>query len=231
MKLYGFIASFPVVCVRDKNGHLIVKDGQHRLAIAETLGLTVYWVEEEQDFDVALVNCTSKTWQLKDYAQKHAANGIKQYQEGIDFAEQYHIPIGTAFALLAGTTTFGNCESQFIDGTFKVKDRDWADAVAGLYSAITSMSSDLKKVSFIDACMAVCRVEGFDPKRLISGAERAREKLVNYGNRDAFLDMMETLYNFHRKQLVPLKIQAVTAMRSRNAILKSKKAKQEKEAA
>lgn len=223
MKLYGFLKCFPIVVSRDKDGKLVVKDGQHRLAVAEMLGLTVYWVEEEIDFDIAVINNTPKVWQLRDYALKFAANGAKQYEEGLDFAERHRLPIGTAFSLLAGTTSFSNCENQFIDGTFKIKDRVWADSVAGIYSAMVSLSSELRKVTFVEACMSVCRVEGFDPKRLIAGAERCREKLVNYGTRDAFLTMLEEVYNFGRKQLVGLKLAATIAMRERTACKKKTK--------
>lgn len=225
MRKYGFLKCFPIVVTRDKDGKLVVKDGQHRLAVAEMLGLTVCWVEEETDFDIAVINCTAKIWQLKDYALKHVLNGQKQYQEGLDFAEQHHIPIGTAFALLAGTTTFSNCENQFIDGTFKIKDREWADAVAGIYSAFCTMQPVLRKNAFLEACMSVCRVEGFDPKRLIAGGQAQPEKLVNYGTRDGFLQMLEELYNFRRttKNLVPLRMQAIATMRERNATTKSKK--------
>lgn len=122
MQHYGFLASFPIVCARDKDGNLIVKDGQHRLAIAEKLGLTVFWVEETTEFDIAEINGTGKIWTVRDYAETHAANGLQQYQDGLDFANTHGLSIGTAFALLAGTTSFGNCINQFQDGTFKIKD-------------------------------------------------------------------------------------------------------------
>lgn len=53
MKLYGFLSWFPIVCVRGEKGELIVKDGQHRLQIAESMGLPVYWTEAAEDFDIA----------------------------------------------------------------------------------------------------------------------------------------------------------------------------------
>lgn len=223
MQKYGFLRCFPLVAIRDKDGSLIVKDGQHRLAFAEELNLTVYWLEEGTDFDVAVVNCAQKPWQLIDYVKKHAARGCQSYQEGLDFADQYKLPLSTAFALLAGTTSFSACEPQVTDGTFRVKDRAYADAVAGLYSSVVEMAPALRKKTFVEACMAVCRVDDFDPRRLVIGARKCREKLVNYGTRDAYLDMLEVVYNFGRKQLVPLKIQAVTAMRDRNAVLKRKR--------
>ena len=228
MKLYGFLRCFPIVVVRDTEGKLRVKDGQHRLAIAEQLGLTVYWVEETTDFDVAVINCTPKTWTLKDFALKHAQNGLKPYQDGIDFADQHNLPIGTAFSLLSGTTSFSNCQDDFIGGTFKIKDRPWAEAVAGIYGPLGAIQPALKNARFIEACMAVCRVKDFDAKRLIANAERCREKLVPFSTKDAYLDMLETVYNFGRKQLVGLKAEATMAMRDRSL---GGKLKDKKEAA
>lgn len=230
MKLYGFLHCFPIVVAANEAGVKIVKDGQHRLAIAEELGLPIYWVEETVDFDVAVVNSTSKVWQLADYAKKHASNGIKSYEEGLEFASRHGLPIGPAFSLLAGTTGFSNCQSAFIDGTFKIKDRQWAESVAGIYGPLVMMSPDLKTARFIEACMAICRVEGFDAKRLLANCERCREKLVSYSTRDAFLDMLEELYNFGRKQLVGLKAAAIMALRDRNIINKKKKSKATAEA-
>ncbi len=216
MKLYGFLRCFPIVVVRNVEGLLTVKDGQHRLAFAELLGLTVYWIEEAVNFDAAITSSAGKGWDLRDFALKHAANGHRAYQEGLDFADQHKLPVGTAFALMAGTTNFGNCQPQFLDGSFRVKDRDWAQAVAGIYGPMVMMAPALKTARFIEGCMAVCRVAGFDAKRLLVNAERCREKLVAYSTKDAFLDMLEEVYNFGRKQLVGLKVAAMMAMRERN---------------
>lgn len=230
MKIYGYLPSFPVVCYRDAKGNLVVKDGQHRLAIAEELGLPVYYVEEAIDFDVALVNCTPKGWALIDYAQKWTANGITVYQDVIDFADQYGIALGVAAGLLSGTASWKNIQNDFMAGKFRIKDRVWAENVTVLYSSTVALSKNVRSKHFIDACMACCRVEKFDIQRFLHGAERCREKLVPYSTRDAYLDMMESIYNFNRatKNLVPLKHLAVQAMRERNAVYKTKKAKAEK---
>ncbi len=215
MQQYGYLKCFPIV-VRRENGHLFVKDGQHRLAIAQSLGLYVFWVEEDVDFDVAVINNTSKVWALRDYAQKHMANGIKAYQEGLEFAELHGLPIGSSFALLAGTCSFSNCQEAFLDGTFKINDRNWADAVAGIYGPMVAMSSALRTARFLEACMAVCRVKDFSAKRLISGAERCRDLMVSYSTKEAYLDMLTKVYNFGRKDLVGLKEAATMAMRERS---------------
>lgn len=216
MAKYGFLRSFPIVVVRDANGNLTVKDGQHRLAIAEKLGLTVYWVEEEVDFDIAVINCTAKTWATRDYAVRYATAGSEDYQEGLDFSDRHKISVGTSFAMLAGNTCFSNVREDFVGGTFRIKDRAWAELVAGIYGPIVTMNRSLNNPRFIEACMGVCRVPGFEPTRLVSGAERCREKLVPYATKDAYLDMLESIYNFGRKQLVGLKIAALMEMRKRS---------------
>lgn len=215
MEKYGFIQSFPIVCHRNGDKNLYVKDGQHRLTIAEALKLPVYFVEEEVDFDIAEINSTGKTWVIKDFALKFAANHVPGYQEGLDFCEQYQLPIGIGFAMLAGTVSFGNITFAFTNGTFRIKDRPWANAVAATYSQMCALSPALRNARFLEACMYVCRVEGFEIKRLLQGAGRCREKLVAYSTRDAYLGLIEELYNFNRSKLFGLKSAATMAMRER----------------
>jgi hypothetical protein len=226
MKLYGFLPSFPIVCHRNGDKHLIVKDGQHRLAIAEELGLPVHFVDETIDFDVAVINCTPKTWTLRDYAEKFIAQGHTQYATGLEFAERHHIPLGTAFALLSGTCNWSNVTDAFVSGKFTIKDAAWAECVGAVYSTMVAMSDNVRSVRFLEACMAVARVEGFDADRLLRSAKQCRDRLVAYSTRDAYLEMLEYVYNFHKQKTLPLKFLAIKAMHDRNAVkvAKAKKA-------
>lgn len=215
MKRYGFLPCYPIVCRRDQHGNLVVKDGQHRLVLAEMLDIAVYWMEIEVDFDVAVINCTSKGWLLRDYAETHAQNGKYAYTFGLQFAKEHSLPIGTAFALLAGVNSFSQVSDDFTEGNFQVKERKWAEAVAAVYTPVVKMAKACKNARFVEACMAATRVEGFDPKRFLSGCEKKREELVSYTTRDLYLAMMERLYNFGRKTPVPLVIPAQNAMKAR----------------
>lgn len=225
MKEYGWLPCFPLACFRDKSNNLIVKDGQHRLALAETLGLPVYWIEVDVDFDIAKVNGGQEKWTLRDYAEKYARNGVKPYAEGIEFSEQYGLTLGTAFALLAGTASFNNVQAAYVTGRFQIRDRKWANDVAFLYSRMTNISKVLAKKTFVEACMALARLESIDSARLVQNAERCREKLVSYSTREAFLEMLEEIYNFGRKNQVPLKFNAMEVMRQRNATVAAAAAK------
>ena len=223
MQLLGFLSCFPIVCRRGPDKKLVVEDGQHRLAFAEELGLPVYWVEEEVEFDIGKINSTPVIWQPKDHAEKYAAQGKKAYQEGLEFSTVHRLPVGTAFSLLSGTTTFSNVSEAFYAGDFAVRDRAWADAVAKIYGPLVRLNPKIRNARFVEACMAICRVDGFDSARLIRGAERCRDKLAAYSTREAYLDMLEEIYNFGRKTLVGLKAAATMAMRNRNATTRKKK--------
>lgn len=230
MKTYGFLSCYPIVVQRDENKQLVVKDGQHRLTYAESMGLPVYWVEEDQDFDIATINCTSKVWSMRDFATTHASNGKQAYQDGLDFADEHGLPIGIAFALLGGCVNFSNIANAFKNGTFTIRDRSYARQVANLYVPMIRLSSDVRNARFLQACMAVCRAKDFDPERLLHSAGRCRDKLVSYSTRDAYLTMLEEVYNFGRVKLCGLKTAALMAMKARNAV-EVKKRKKAAEAA
>jgi len=217
MKKHGFLPFFPIIVIRDKDDKLIIWDGQHRFALAQALKLPVYYVETTADakIDLAEIQDTIGLWTLRDYAERYAANGVAAYEEALAFSDQHKLAIGITFALLAGTSSYSNIKEQFITGKFKIKDRAWADAVASLYMGLVELSSAVRRNAMVEACMAVSRVPEFDPKRLIAGAKRCREKLVCYSSRDAYLDMLETVYNFGRGQSFGLKAAASNAMRDR----------------
>lgn len=217
MEKRGFLPCFPVACHRNGDKHLIVDDGQHRIAFAETLGLPVYYTVLDDPLDIAEVNSTTVIWVTRNFAEKFAANGKKAYVEGLEFADRHGIPVGTAFCLLAGTFSWSNISRSYYDGDFKIVDRAWAEAVATIYAAIVHNSARCRSARLIEAVMAVTRVEKFDVQRMLANVDRCREKLVPFATKEAYLDMLETVYNYGRKTLVGLKVAAINAMRERNA--------------
>lgn len=226
MEKYGYLPCFPIVCHKNGDSHLVVKEGQHRLTFAEQLGLPVYYITSDVDFDVAEINCTPRTWRPIDYARKFAQAGNANYQEGIDFAERHGIPIGMAFCLLSGNSSFTNIWDAYTSGKFRIKDREWANQVAGLYTAMTTLSKELRGKAFLMACLRVCRVEGFEPKRMLQNAQRCRERLVSYSTADAYLGLLEEVYNLGRHRLFGLRIAAQQAMKERNPTKRNEKAKE-----
>ena len=225
MKKHGFLPYWPVVCYRNGSSKLSILDGQHRLAEAKAQGLPVFYVEclteHAKDLNIAEINNTQKVWQTIDYAETYATKGLADYQEVMEFASRHSVSIAVSASLLSGTVTYSNIEREFKIGKYKVKDREWANRVVGIYGPITAMSKSVKHSKFLEACMAVCRIDDFNPARLIECANRCREKLVGYSNRDTYIQMIEDIYNFGRRHLVALKVPALSIMKDRSALSQS----------
>lgn len=222
MQEYGFLFSFPIVVRRGEDGHLYIRDGQHRLHFARELGLSVYYIEDDKPWNVAKINSTPEKWTPRDHAERHAAEGLTDYQTLLEFADRYSISIMTAVGLLSGlsssvaTSSNGPHLARFHDGSWTVGDLGFAHAVARCYVGLAMLSKQVRNARLISALSAVVRIWEFEPERLLSGAERCRNKLIAYSTVDAYLDMLEEIYNFGRKRLVSIKVPAQAIARDRN---------------
>lgn len=222
IKKYGCLPYWPIVVHRNGTGKMKILDGQHRLAFAEAQGLPVYFIVADQEFDIAEINNTQKVWQLLDYVEVFSAQGKRDYAEALDFSQEHGLCLGRALAVLAGNTTVSAVKDDVERGTYKIKDREYARRVASTYCPAVALEKSIRKDTFLDACMAACRVDDFEPNRFIEGAKKCRSKLINYSDKDSFLQMMEDIYNHNRRTLFPLRIKAIEVMRSRKIGKKDK---------
>lgn len=216
MQAYGFVPAFPLAVIRTPEGKLEIRDGQHRFACAQKLGLPVFYVVLNEVFDIAKLNSTQKVWTLDHFAMCFASQGKKDYAEALAFAKQYKIPLSLGASLLGGTVCLNNLIHQFKAGNFRVKSRDKANLIASIYSQLLAISPRIRNARMVEAIYAVCHVANIEHQRLVEGARRCPEKLIAYGTRDAYLSLLEDLYNFGRKSRLAIKIPAENAMRERN---------------
>ena len=218
MQENGYLTAYPLHCVRNGKG-LVVRDGQHRLAIAMELGLPVWYVVCNDDAAISQINSTQRPWRLPDYAGSYAAQGKKEYAELLSFAEQHGLPLSTCTHILSnrgGRFSSTDLQRTFKGGGFTITSRGVADRVARIYGAFGKLCPAVKTYLFAQALFAFCQVGDIDDARLISGAKRWPERLMKYGTRDGYLAMLEEVYNYGRHTKYPLKIEAENAMRSRN---------------
>lgn len=213
----GFRPACPIMVRHDGTGTFIIMDGQHRYTFAKHLGLPVYFVVDHTPIDIAEFQRTQSAWRNDDYAHRWASLGDSDYQEGVEFAEQFDIPLPSAFALLAGTICFTNINAAFHSGQFEIKDREFAYSVGRLYRSLTSISKKLKKILVLKAVYKCMRVEGFDAARLLKGAERKIDSMRRPATEKDALDLLEELYNFGRGNRVPLAHIATETSRRRKA--------------
>ena len=218
MQEYGYLPMYPIHVRRLANGKHEIVDGQHRFAFAHKLGLPVWFVSGDENINVAMLNNTQEKWVMKDYAMCFAEMGKKDYQEVLEFSQQYGIPPGDSAGLLAGTVSWTNIRDAYTSGSYRVKTREKAHRIASVYMAMVSLNKHVRNTRLLKAIYAVCHVDGFDPARMIHNVKKCPEKLMAYSNRDAYLTMLEDIYNFARHKREALKIPAENAMRERSAV-------------
>lgn len=223
MTLYGWLSSDPMAVYRNGNGDYEIKRGQNRFAIAQKLGIAVYFVVDEQPIDsYELERCGQDAWSHLDIAMNFSERGFDQYTRLVQFSEDKGLPLALSASLLMGTVSFGNISAQFHRGEFVVKDLPYAELVSELAKAFSEFNEKMHGKHLIDALAAVARVCGFDKKRMLTNMKRCASLMRKYSNRDDFLTMLEDIYNYGRVGLVPLKLNAIQAMRDRRSVFTKK---------
>lgn len=220
MKKYGYLP-FPIL-VRRQGNRLLVIDGQHRLTIAQKLGLAVQYVETDRD-DITIAECASaqSPWSLRDYAQSFAAQGKKGYDELIRFSRENHIPILRAASLLAGEcATSGNVGPKLKDGVFSVKAAPYAARVMRMVEAVRHYVKWAGTSNSLGALSRFTHVPGFDDERFISKVNAHPHLLNAQATVEAYSEMYEEVYNHMSRTRLPLAFLAREAAASRSACSK-----------
>lgn len=159
------------------NENMEVIDGQHRLEALKTLNLPVnYIIIPGADLlTVQMLNSSSKSWSLADYIQSYIKRGNDNYVVLWDFHKRYQLPLSVCVGLLVGVP--GRNEGELIrSGSFVVKDRNFAEAIAG---AISGLRKSIDKRLIMDrdllrAFTKVLKSKNIDLKRL-------RHKMALFG--------------------------------------------------
>ena len=217
MAKYGFLPAFPIMA-RAVNGKFVIMDGQNRFTFAKELGLDVFFVVDNTEVCISELNEAQATWTTIDYAKRWAAAGRKDYTEALLFSEEYAIPIGLSFAMLASTTHFANIKNRFRSGDYKIKSQDLALRVALIHQKLVCFNKKAKNVCYVYGLWACCNVDYFDKSRILQTSRRRPEMLAQCGKTEIVLEVLEEIYNFNRQVKMPLKFDAQQAMLQRSVI-------------
>lgn len=220
MKKHGFMPAYPLHCVKSGN-HLVVKDGQHRLTVAQSLGLAVFYVIVEScSASIPELNI-AKPWSLFDYASSHKNAGKSDYQTLLEFKDSTRLPLLICVSLLSGeSAASGNHRDYLKDGRFTIKPgaMDIAMTVARIVDAAGTHIKWSRNTLFVDAISKCCRAKEFDPETFISRMSANPALLQLQPTRETFLRMVESIYNYRSRNTIPLAFLAAKATKDRNPI-------------
>jgi hypothetical protein len=221
MKEMGFLPMHPIVCYHNGNGIRVIKDGQHRFEYAKQLGLPVYYIETDKDYDLIATNLGQRSWTTKEIVSFYARHGNEDYRIALEFSDTFRMSLGHALAVLAGTVSGRNVSCPLRKGVYRIKDKSYAMMVGGLLKSLLDTTRKFtRKHAVEEACMAVCRVVEFSPERLIASARKNVARIEPCASKEAYLELFEDLYNHGKSSFerIPLKFLAEKAMKNRMPI-------------
>lgn len=211
---YGWLDAYPLMA-REDGDKLIVIDGQHRLQIAKEFEITVKYVIENQDIDIAKINSSAKCWVGMDYINKYAQEGNVHYATLLKFYLENQVPLALCATLLANGDSSGR---KIKTGLYVIKTPTEARAVVAIWNQLISVEPSMKKAGALKALWLCSHLDYFDSDRLLDGASKYEKINREVTTSGGFLDLFEDIYNYHRKIKHPLKFDALQSMKTRSPI-------------
>jgi hypothetical protein len=117
------------ILVTEQNGHMDIKDGQHRFQIAKQLKRAVHYIIHEQQmslYNVATMNSNTEKWTAENFINCYATAGNENYIRLKQFRDKYNIAIGSCLTLLTygvqkNDGLISTLYDHFQQGTFEIK--------------------------------------------------------------------------------------------------------------
>ncbi|EHJ49506.1 ParB domain protein nuclease [Solidesulfovibrio carbinoliphilus subsp. oakridgensis] len=219
MKANGWIPAYPMHVVRE-GGHLKIKGGHHRFEVAKKLGIPVKYVVCDDKATIHELEDATTPWDWQDHLTSHVRNGNVNYLKVKKYQDETGIPLTCVVSMLGGNTAgSGNHTKAFKSGTFKVKDTAHLAVVADLVAAAKSAGfNGATNRNFVIALSKVAKADGLDLPRLKSKMTAHPYLFQKCTAVDAYLAVLEEIYNRKRSDKVPLAFIANAAARERNAV-------------
>ena len=212
IKKKNLLKASPILVSEDME----VIDGQHRLKVAEELGLEISYItlllEDKKDLLslTQLLNSNMKIWGSEDYLMSHIELGNDEYCTLNEFRKKYQLTITLALGYLSSGSGYPSPVSKreaslmkdFREGNFKVNN---------LNNAIEHAEKMLDFMPYVDdgvykdrrfiAAVKIAEKQ-VTHKRLLEKLALSREKVGRQVSVTAFVRKLEDIYNFRNMKKI-----------------------------
>jgi hypothetical protein len=198
----------PIIVKRDKNGNLVIIDGQHRLAAAKELGKPIFYIIIDNDIglsEVRTVNQAQKGWELYQYLTSFIAEEIMAkntkgpYHIFQWFKNKYDLPYTVCFDLLAKKPMYTRSTTRaFKDGKFTVKNLTQAIREADFITSLKNYTDLYKVRKFVMALVIAMRDARFDVDRFINQLKKpsCKQMMGERPTTDLYMDLINEINNY-----------------------------------
>jgi hypothetical protein len=218
---HGWIDAYPAHVMRNpKTGKLQIKAGHHRFIVAQKLRIPIKYVECRDEATIHELERATTPWTLKDYLTSFVRLEKPDYIQVLRYHKETGINLAACVSMLAGNSAgSSNWHKQFKDGTYRLGDPTHAKIVGDI--VLSSKKSGFAYASarlFIEALSKVVWAEGFSPDLLKKKISRYVEHMKKQPSKQAYVEMLDSIYNRGSKNKIPLAFLAEEAARKRNVV-------------
>jgi hypothetical protein len=205
MKTNGWVkGSFVVV---NEKGDLI--DGQHRLIAAKTVGIPIqYIVVKQADFDtIQTLNQNQKNWMKSDHINGWVNKGVQDYIVLDEFQKKYPQFRITEHLMFLSNSFTSITKETFENGEFKVKNLKKAEEMADNIAKLKPyFDKYYNKSIFVRAMVKIMtRKSDFVFDEFLHKVSIRPGSIHPCGTVEQYVEMVENIYNYKRKNKVNLR--------------------------
>ena len=198
----------PIIVKRDKDGNLVVLDGQHRLAAAKELGKPIFYIIIDRDIGLKEIRCVNQAqrgWKLYQFLTSFIAEEIMAkntkgpYHTFQWFKEKYDLPYTVCFDLLAKKPMYTRSTTKsFKDGKFAIKNLTQAIREADFITGLKNYTNLYKVRNFVTALVIAMRDTRFDVDRFMNQLKKpaCRQMMTERPTTDLYMDLINEINNY-----------------------------------
>lgn len=218
---HGWIDAYPAHVIRNPNtGKLQIKAGHHRFIVAQKLRIPIKYVECRDEATIHELERSTTPWKLKDYLISYVRLGKIAYDRVLQYHQETGINLAASISMLGGESAgSNNLHKQFKDGTYRLGDPTHATIVGDI--ALCCKQSGFAYACaklFIEALSKVVWAEGFSPEVLKKKISRYVDHMKKQPSKQAYVEMLDSIYNRGSQNKIPLAFLAEEAARKRNVV-------------
>lgn len=184
------------------NEKMEIIDGQHRFRALQELKKPIYYyiIKGARLSTVQRLNSYTKNWTTEDYMKSYEESGNSNYKIYREFKDTYKFGNSVNFLLLTQSWDRGEQEREFKSGGFKIKDIEYAAAIANKLEQMSKYIPWYKERSWCYAMYRAIKTKGFDWELWLHKCSYQQRQLVKCANVEQYLELIQEIYNFKNKK-------------------------------
>jgi len=190
------------ILVSEKNGHLEITDGQHRLEVAKKLNRPVNYIIKKEKmslYNIAKVNSNVEKWRPIDFVNCYSKAGNEDYIKLGKFHKKYKISIGSCLSILTrGLQSHdGNIANEYVkfeQGTFVITMYKEAVQFVEICKSFEAYKGWNKR-GFLIAISKILRGEKCEMDVLLRKFNDDPKQLTYHADWKGFIYNLENIYN------------------------------------